>query len=1063
MIKLGLINLAGGMLIALATVEAGASESVQAVSVAAPGQPQSIGGNGDSTASIVSPDGRFVLFLSWANNLVTNDANGLFIDVFLRNRTNGTTTLVSENLAGTGGGNGHSLFPSASSDGRYVVFASAATDLVANDTNLVIDIFLRDLAGGTTTLLSVNQSGAGTANGESSEPVMTPDGRYVAFVSAASNLVPNDTNGLADVFVRDLQSGTTILASENAVPPYPGAGGSDSPALTADGRYLAFVSSSSNLVAGITNNSLDVYVRDLQTGVTTWAGTNAAAIMLGVTNAAGKPLYAYNPVLSADGRFMAFKAAGAANLILRHDLQTGVTDLVATGAIASTIGSADSSGPEITPDGSFVAFTAQTNATDPGQVFRWDAQSGASTLVSSSLNGGAGTNSFADTPAISADGRFVAFLSDAPDLVANATNGTIQVFIRDLVTGTTRLVSADTAGGTSGEASGAIPTISADGRLVAFDGFDGGYVPNDGNVAFDVFVRDTVADTTELVSPADSSLLSRTGNGISSLYPNAVSANGRFVVFTSLANDLVTHDTNGTADVFVHDRQTGTNQLASVNTDGGGANLPSNLPAISADGHHVVFASSATNLVPADENGQADIFVRNLETGTTTLVSQNLGFDGTNSATANGESSSPAISEDGRYVAFLSRATNLAPGISGTALNTYWRDRQSGTTVALTTNGSDFPTMSRDGRFVAYTALIAGRPRSLVLRDMQLQTNLLNGEFSQVAPYIMSANGGTVVYQASSNGQWPIFAWDAGSRSNRLLGFSSNPGVSGSGLVVSADGQFVVWVNRTNTLFVSDGFSNVLLYDLRAATTTLLSVNTNGTGGGNANSDSPSISADGRFVAYRSFASDLVVNDLNGLADVFIFDRLTGINSLVSGNRAGNGTGNGISAGPLLSADGRTVVFRSVASDLIDGDDNGTQDIFSYANTATSFTDSDTDGMDDNWEYIHFGGLSHDGQSDSDGDGLSDHAEFLAGTEPANGNSVFGVRSVSLSPWPWLPILSWPAAPGRGYRAQFKNNLNDPTWTEISGGVRVTGGTAMVLDYPSAPSSQRFYRILLAE
>src|SRR6266446_5992680 len=229
-----------------------ADSAVQAVSLANPSIPAA-GGNSDSAGSVISADGRFVLFLSSANNLVTNDASGRFLDVLLRNRTNNTTTLVSVSLNGTGGGNGHSVSPVISADGRYVAFESEAANLVANDTNGVSDVFVRDLQSGTTTMLSVNSSGAGAGNGASTSPLISADGRYVAFVSSASDLVANDTNAALDVFVRDLQSGTTTLASVRADGSTGGNGDSDSPALTPDGRWLGFSSKATNLVAGITN------------------------------------------------------------------------------------------------------------------------------------------------------------------------------------------------------------------------------------------------------------------------------------------------------------------------------------------------------------------------------------------------------------------------------------------------------------------------------------------------------------------------------------------------------------------------------------------------------------------------------------------------------------------------------------------------------------------------------------------------------------------------------------------------------------------------------------------
>src|SRR5437867_4054623 len=194
----------------------------QLVSVRDPSQGPPAGGSGDSWGPILSSDGRFVLFSSTANNLVTtSNGNALqvlvapHLNVFLRDRAAGTTTLVSANLAGTGGGNGDSIPTGISTNGQYACFESTAGDLVPSDTNGVTDVFVRDLVSNTTALVSANLVGL-PANGVCRGSALTPDGRYVAFVSAATNLVAGDTNGIPDVFVRDLQAAVTTLVSVGA-------------------------------------------------------------------------------------------------------------------------------------------------------------------------------------------------------------------------------------------------------------------------------------------------------------------------------------------------------------------------------------------------------------------------------------------------------------------------------------------------------------------------------------------------------------------------------------------------------------------------------------------------------------------------------------------------------------------------------------------------------------------------------------------------------------------------------------------------------------------------------
>jgi Tol biopolymer transport system component len=259
--------------------------AVQLITPAGPSFAPRLGGSGDSGLSLISQDGRYLLFASTANNLVLTNNNNFVLpcrfNVYRRDTVAGTTTLVSVNRGGTGGGNGDSFPSGISTNGQFALFESSASDLVANDTNNVSDIFVRDLINGTTTLVSINPSG-GPANGTSRGSVMTPDGRYVAFVSTATNLVSHDINGIADIFVRDLQAGTTTLVSVGAVtnsnPPVTGtATSSESPEITPDGRYVAFLSAATNLVKGATTSG-EIYVRDLVAGNTTWASTNARAI-----------------------------------------------------------------------------------------------------------------------------------------------------------------------------------------------------------------------------------------------------------------------------------------------------------------------------------------------------------------------------------------------------------------------------------------------------------------------------------------------------------------------------------------------------------------------------------------------------------------------------------------------------------------------------------------------------------------------------------------------------------------------------------------------------------------
>ncbi len=400
--------------------------------------------------------------------------------------------------------------------------------------------------------------------------------------------------------------------------------------------------------------------------------------------------------------------------------------------------------------------------------------------VSVATGGGQATG-YSQLPAISADGRFVAFESDSSNLVGGDTNGTTDIFVHDRQTGTTERVSVATGGTEANDASDN-PAISADGRFVAFYSFATDLVSGDTNGTADVFVHDRQTGTTERVSVATGGT-EATGNSLNA----AISADGRFVAFYSLATDLVSGDTNGKYDVFVHDRQTGTTERVSVATGGSQADNHSYDPAISADGRFVAFDSSATNLVGGDTNANADVFVHDRQTGTTERVSVATG-----GAEGDGNSSEPAIDADGRFVAFESDATTLVSGDTNGTTDIFVHDRQTGTTerVSVATGGTE-------------------------------------------------GNGNSV------------------------------------SAAISADGRFVAFYSAASNL-VSDanGANDVFVRDRQTGTTERVSV---ATGGSPADSHSytPAISADGRFVAFDSRATNLVSGDTNGADDIFVRDRGT--------------------------------------------------------------------------------------------------------------------------------------------------------------------------------------------
>lgn len=370
--------------------------------------------------------------------------------------------------------------PSISADGRYVAFESQAP-LVPDDTNGMSDVFVRDRVAGTTTRVSVRGRN-GQLDTMSGAPVLSAQGRYVAFSSHAANLVPGDTNDQPDIFIRDLVTGATRRANVSAA----GAQANEvsfTNSISADGRYVAFTSSATNLVPDDTNAAADVFVRDQRTGAVTRV---------------------FVPGDEDDGSEWAMLSA----------------------------------------DGRYVVFNSDVDALADGvDVYLMDLVTGATERMDVSSAGAVADEGSALGPAISGNGRYVAFSSGASNLVPGDTNAQTDLFVRDRLAGTTRRVSLSPAGVQANGASGS-GTLSADGRYVAFDTAATNLVPGDTNDANDVLVRDQ--RTGALIRAS----LSYRGEQPNDFVAGALSADGRHVVLLSQASNLVPHDTNGVMDVF---------------------------------------------------------------------------------------------------------------------------------------------------------------------------------------------------------------------------------------------------------------------------------------------------------------------------------------------------------------------------------------------------------------------------------------------------------------------------------------------------------------------------------
>ncbi len=787
-----------------------------------------------------------------------------------------------------------------SDDGNAVVFASRAPNLVDGDNNNASDIYLwrRDPSTSSVTLTRISQpAGGGDANGDSETPAISPNGQWVAFESKATNLVAGDSNSSADVFVWSQASGLIMASQSNS-----GAQGnlqSFAPSV-ADNGTVAFTSFANNL-AGAPKPFQNVFVRKTPSAT---PSTEMVSVIPGGTMVGGNGP-SKEPTIDASGTKVAFTSAandvgdgtedanGEDDIYVR-DLTAGTTKRLTADLKAFQ--------PYIRGDGGQVAYAAELGDSDIRKdVFVVSASGGNPQLVSGCSTCSDITDRPAVVPSIANDGK-VAFQSAArfdPSVRSD------QVWV------TSGPVAASRAAGAAG----------ADGDLA-----------------------DNVAELA------------------------AISGNGNFVVFTSAATNLVPGDFNGSEDVFMKDMSTKAVTRISQRADGveasGFASTPSHPPAISGDGSVVAFSSDSSNLVDGDNNGVNDIFVR--AGGATTRISVGPG-----GAESNGGSIRPAISADGRYVVFESVASNLVSGDTNNMPDIYLHDRSTGETKAITSSaGQAFPaqnpSISPNGRFIGFES--RGVFTTILATNMSVyRYDTSTGQFT------MASSAQPAPGKAPKGAGRP--SWDASVSDNGTVAFISrdrditgttevppsdraddifiqrqaggpvvkvtvnNQGETADGdsfdPVISADGNRVAFTTLASNLLLpaaTDANPDLDVYvrDIGGSRTLLASIGMNGAAPGGP-SVTPSINSDGTLVAFASRAENLVGDDSNVVQDVFLSNPFTGAVTRLStrpGQEPSAGQGNLDSYMPSVSADGLVVAFVSSANNLVEGDVNDAFDTF---------------------------------------------------------------------------------------------------------------------------------------
>jgi len=823
-----------------------------------------------------------------------------------------------------------------SPDGSKILFASSATNLVAGDTNGQNDVFIKDLATGAVTRISTDSNGAEAIGGASTAAVFSPDGSKVTFSSTATNLVAGDTNGQSDIFVKVLATGAVTRISTDSSGAQATGGASSVSVFSPDGSKIMFSSSASNLVAGDTNGSSDVFIKDLATGAVTRVSTDSSG-----AQAAG---FSQSGLFSPDGSKIVFTSS-AGNLV-----------------------AGDSN--------------VQTD------IFVKDLATGAVTRVSTDSSGAQAT-AFSSTPVFSPDGTKIAFVGNATNLVAGDTNGAADIFVKDLVTGATTRVSTDSSGAQATGIASNGPAFSPDGSKILFASGATNLVAGDTNNQFDVFMKDLVSGATSRWSIAGNGAEGAGGGSQTPIF----SPDGSMIMFTSSANNLVAGDTNGQSDIFVASGQVKPTyfengvaaqiavrvNVADVdNTTFPGGSLTIAISAGAAAGDLLALSGPGIS-ISGDKVSYMGVEVGTLTASPTSLsialngaadaaavkaIAQAATFATTSDTPAAGDRTITFTLVDGGGTADGgSDRASFAHDVSLTAAN----DAPNGTDTTVTfyedstrtLSAADFGLTDVEGNALL-SVTITTLPGAGTLR--------LSGTAVTVGQSVTAANlaAGNLVFTPVANANGPGYASftfqvrDDGGTANGGVNLDPSPntltfdvtpvndapsiaadftvtrvstaadGAQGNNHVAgtamfSPDGTRIAFQSQASNLVAGDtnNASDVFMKDLATGAVTRVSVSESGQQQLNGADALISFSTD--KIAFSS--GPLIPGDTNNQQDVYVKNLTTGVVTLVS--VAANGTqGNSLSMGPVISPDGTKILFTSVASNLVAGDTNGVADLF---------------------------------------------------------------------------------------------------------------------------------------
>jgi len=1019
----------------------------------------SLSASGDSALLNLTRHGRYVVFCSEAPNILAGPDRAQGLDLYRHDLMTGQTLLLARDVIDA---------VDASDDAGIVVFTRRTSGSHPDELErLRSHVFAWRELQGDVIPVDLDAGGAtpiGLRNPPLSErPLVSAEGHRVAYESRATNLVEGmvlteefGTNPVVSIYIRDLEAGTNQLVSVSVSGDASANESSRLQAMTPDGRHVVFTSRATNLVEEVVDGREHVYVHDSATGETFAASPGADPSL-----ASPEGWSFVDPLLSDDGRYVAYKAEvpqSTPPVVVAHVFQldrvSGTTTHIATNAAAGAV-------LTMSANGAIVAFES-VELGGQRQVRVWDRGAGTHQIASVNMSDTGPGNGPSRQPCLSADGTALVFASRADDLTSEPGNGRDQLFWRHLPTGACRLITRSVGGGaTNGKHLWSGIALNTNGHRVVFDSAASDLAAGDLNHARDVWVWESDTDLLQLVSLADAARLDRTAFGWARLWSGSASADLQRMAFTSRDGLYVQDDTNEVDDLFLWRAETGMAEPIGMQPPPvSGSGLTARRPVLSANGDTLAFTRYRKHPDISRLLSNPGLWIWTTSGG---LV----------------EVSPPALYDEGAFSTWnpgagpIDPARGLSPDGSRLAYFSDWNGSSPMDLVLYHTltgeselvdrfipEGSErqLPFFSADNQWLVagsrdannqFYEIVAYR-----LPDLSPQL-IVTAPWSLCYGATMSADSSTLAYIVQTNqpSQELLMVHDMATGTKRLAAqFSQFQDQS-----LSANGQVLCFTTYPHP--GSGAFPDHRLQVVDLSTGLAEQPPPTGDGGWEPSfyTGGAVLSGDGRFVVFAQGHMSTVRARDTFLQQVLAWDRWLDQTMVVSLNREGTAPGNGPSHQPIMSADGRHVLFHSYANDLISRDEGRSRDVFILELTGE---DTDGDQMEDAWEMAFFDTLDRDGTGDADGDGLTDADEYRTGTDPTNEGSVLRVLALSALGDGDVKLI-WSAEPGRPYRVQYKEEAGTPGWTDLPGDIVSRGGQATKIDDTAGASMKRFYRVTL--